>query len=218
MHLHLWRHRCAKDGVACLECLALLQGVPSCGMQLLYSCAIVCFSRGTCILVSVYTQLVILQGRPKLQCLGAARQLRAASYKQCWLSLSVFTIKRTFFQSYNPYRRVSADAGAMKVVAEAFPWSEHSTFAYTLDNHNSVVGMRGYALWQQASAMAVHIMPRGLNGVAPLNRWTFSLYSSHSGLIPLALLCLTSCQPSVAARTSHTVSFHDASAESDDTP
>jgi len=57
----------------------------------------------------------------------------------------------------------------MKLVAEAFPWSEHSTFAYTLDNHNSVVGMRGYALWQQASAMAVHIISAGTDGEAPLD-------------------------------------------------
>ena len=59
-----------------------------------------------------------------------------------------------------------ASAGAMRLVAEAFPWSERSTFAYTLDNHNSVVGMRGYALAQQASAVAVHIMPSNTSGAS----------------------------------------------------
>ena len=59
---------------------------------------------------------------------------------------------------------IRASTGAMRLVAEAFPWSEGSTFAYTLDNHNSVVGMRGYALEQQASAVAVHIMTPNPSG------------------------------------------------------
>ena len=54
----------------------------------------------------------------------------------------------------------------MRLVAEAFPWSEQSTLAYTLDNHNSVVGMRGYALEQQASAVAVHIVPSHSDGTS----------------------------------------------------
>ena len=65
-----------------------------------------------------------------------------------------------------PWKRHKActGAGAMRLVAEAFPWSEHSTFAYTLDNHNSTVGMRGYALEQQASARAVHMLPQSAAG------------------------------------------------------
>lgn len=46
-------------------------------------------------------------------------------------------------------------AGALKLVAEAFPWSPESVFAYTLDNHNSVVGMREEALAAGAAAQAV---------------------------------------------------------------
>lgn len=40
-------------------------------------------------------------------------------------------------------------------MAEAFPWSPDSVFAYTLDNHNSVVGMREEALAAGAAAQAV---------------------------------------------------------------
>ena len=40
-------------------------------------------------------------------------------------------------------------------MAEAFPWSPDSMFAYTLDNHNSVVGMREEALAAGAAAQAV---------------------------------------------------------------
>ena len=32
-------------------------------------------------------------------------------------------------------------AGAMKLVADCFPWGPESCFAYMRDNHNSVVGM-----------------------------------------------------------------------------
>eukprot|EP00878_Enallax_costatus_P013939 GHUV01014576.1.p1 GENE.GHUV01014576.1~~GHUV01014576.1.p1 ORF type:complete len:479 (+),score=157.31 GHUV01014576.1:163-1437(+) len=36
--------------------------------------------------------------------------------------------------------------GALKLVGETFPWSKSSTFAYLRENHNSVLGMREYAL------------------------------------------------------------------------
>ena len=59
----------------------------------------------------------------------------------------------------------------MRLVAEAFPWSERSTFAYTLDNHNSIVGMRGYALERQASAVAVHIIQPDPSGAFLQTTW-----------------------------------------------
>lgn len=40
-------------------------------------------------------------------------------------------------------------------MAEAFPWSHHSRFAYLMDNHNSVLGIRESALQRGASAAAV---------------------------------------------------------------
>ena len=33
-------------------------------------------------------------------------------------------------------------AGALKLVGEGFPWTRGSCFAYTRDNHNSVLGIR----------------------------------------------------------------------------
>ena len=45
----------------------------------------------------------------------------------------------------------------MKLVAESFPWAQDSLFAYTRDNHNSVVGMRELALGAGAAAMCVEI-------------------------------------------------------------
>ncbi|KAK2076602.1 hypothetical protein QBZ16_005362 [Prototheca wickerhamii] len=35
--------------------------------------------------------------------------------------------------------------GALNLLADAFPWSANSTFAYTLSNHNSVLGIRSVA-------------------------------------------------------------------------
>ncbi len=43
----------------------------------------------------------------------------------------------------------------MKLVAEAFPWSQGSSFVYTRDNHNSVVGMRELAMSAGVAAVAV---------------------------------------------------------------
>jgi molybdenum cofactor sulfurtransferase len=46
--------------------------------------------------------------------------------------------------------------GALKLVGETFPWKEGSTFAYLRENHNSVLGMRGYALDQGGTFQAVN--------------------------------------------------------------
>nr|XP_043619000.1 molybdenum cofactor sulfurase isoform X2 [Erigeron canadensis] len=44
---------------------------------------------------------------------------------------------------------------ALKLVGEAFPWSSQSTFMYTIENHNSVLGIREYALNRGAVALAI---------------------------------------------------------------
>lgn len=46
--------------------------------------------------------------------------------------------------------------GALKLVGETFPWSRASTFAYLRENHNSVLGMREYALEAGGSFKAVN--------------------------------------------------------------
>ncbi|XP_057950227.1 molybdenum cofactor sulfurase isoform X2 [Malania oleifera] len=51
----------------------------------------------------------------------------------------------------------SGATAALKLVGEAFPWSSQSCFMYTMENHNSVVGIREYALHQGAAAFAMDI-------------------------------------------------------------
>ncbi|WJX49485.1 Molybdenum cofactor sulfurase [Trifolium repens] len=51
----------------------------------------------------------------------------------------------------------SGATAALKLVGEAFPWSCNSNFMYTMENHNSVLGIREYALDQGAAAIAVDI-------------------------------------------------------------
>ncbi|CAN4103814.1 unnamed protein product [Withania somnifera] len=51
----------------------------------------------------------------------------------------------------------SGATAALKLVGETFPWSSHSTFMYSMENHNSVLGIREYALSKGAAAFAVDI-------------------------------------------------------------
>ncbi|KAL4200828.1 hypothetical protein AMTRI_Chr02g255600 [Amborella trichopoda] len=51
----------------------------------------------------------------------------------------------------------SGATAALKLVGEAFPWSTESTYMYTMENHNSVLGIREYALNQGSKAVAVDI-------------------------------------------------------------
>ncbi|PON58797.1 Glycine dehydrogenase [Trema orientale] len=51
----------------------------------------------------------------------------------------------------------SGATAALKLIGEAFPWSRKSCFTYTIENHNSVLGIREYALDQGATAFAIDI-------------------------------------------------------------
>ncbi|KAG2679697.1 hypothetical protein I3760_11G063500 [Carya illinoinensis] len=51
----------------------------------------------------------------------------------------------------------SGATAALKLVGEAFPWSDQSCFMYTMENHNSVLGIREYALSQGSAAFAIDI-------------------------------------------------------------
>ncbi|GAV64118.1 Aminotran_5 domain-containing protein/MOSC domain-containing protein/MOSC_N domain-containing protein [Cephalotus follicularis] len=51
----------------------------------------------------------------------------------------------------------SGATAALKFVGETFPWSHRSSFMYTMENHNSVLGIREYALSQGAAAVAIDI-------------------------------------------------------------
>ncbi|KAH9646372.1 Molybdenum cofactor sulfurase [Citrus sinensis] len=60
----------------------------------------------------------------------------------------------------------SGATAALKLVGEAFPWSHQSSYMYTMENHNSVLGIRDhvyplaisrYALSQGAAAFAIDV-------------------------------------------------------------
>lgn len=51
----------------------------------------------------------------------------------------------------------SGATAALKIIGEAFPWSSQSHFMYTMENHNSVIGIREYALSHGAAAVAVDV-------------------------------------------------------------
>ncbi|PKA57150.1 Molybdenum cofactor sulfurase [Apostasia shenzhenica] len=51
----------------------------------------------------------------------------------------------------------SGATGALKLVGETFPWTKESCYMYTVENHNSVIGIREYALDHGAAALAVDI-------------------------------------------------------------
>lgn len=55
----------------------------------------------------------------------------------------------------------SGATAALKLVGEAFPWSSQSSFMYTMENHNSVIGIREYALSKGAAAFAIDIEAAG---------------------------------------------------------
>ncbi|GAB2223609.1 hypothetical protein Droror1_Dr00017750 [Drosera rotundifolia] len=51
----------------------------------------------------------------------------------------------------------SGATAALKLVGETFPWSSQSCLTYTMDNHNSVIGLREYALNHDASVSAIEL-------------------------------------------------------------
>uniref|UniRef100_A0A0E0Q1F9 Molybdenum cofactor sulfurase n=1 Tax=Oryza rufipogon TaxID=4529 RepID=A0A0E0Q1F9_ORYRU len=51
----------------------------------------------------------------------------------------------------------SGATAALKLVGECFPWSRESCYMYTMENHNSVLGIREYALSKGATVLAVDV-------------------------------------------------------------
>lgn len=49
-----------------------------------------------------------------------------------------------------------ATAG-FKLVGEAFPWSKESCYMYTIENHNSVLGIREYLSIERFHAFSCHL-------------------------------------------------------------
>lgn len=51
----------------------------------------------------------------------------------------------------------SGATAALKLVGEAFPWSQDSCFMYTTENHNSVLGIREYPTNIKVDVLIVEI-------------------------------------------------------------
>lgn len=64
-----------------------------------------------------------------------------------------------FYADPNEYSIIftSGTTGSLKIVGESFPWTKDSEFIYTRSNHNSVLGIREYALHKGASFDCVDI-------------------------------------------------------------
>lgn len=62
----------------------------------------------------------------------------------------------------------SGATAALKLVGETFPWSTNSIYSYTMENHNSVLGIREYALNQGATTIAVDIESTEQDSRTPL--------------------------------------------------
>lgn len=73
----------------------------------------------------------------------------------------------------------SGATAALKIVGETFPWSSKSHYLYTMENHNSVLGIREYALAVGATAHAVDIRPaaygRECSALDNCDIWDFKL-------------------------------------------
>ncbi|KAK6149513.1 hypothetical protein DH2020_017038 [Rehmannia glutinosa] len=90
---------------------------------------------------------------------GEARR-QARRYLQLSLFALLYRTVLSFFNaSPGEYKCIftSGATAALKLVGETFPWSSQSTYMYTMENHNSVLGIREYALSKGAAAVAVDI-------------------------------------------------------------
>lgn len=65
-----------------------------------------------------------------------------------WLYLVVEQVLNFFNASIREYSCIftSGATAALKLIGETFPWSNQSRYMYTMENHNSVLGIREYPL------------------------------------------------------------------------
>lgn len=90
------------------------------------------------------------------------QQLRAATLAMCNAPASEYEVVFT-----------SGASAALNMIAECFPWSSDSRFAYTMENHTSVLGMRGPALAAGANACAVEASAS--KGLCSMTVWVNSM-------------------------------------------
>ncbi|KAL2641505.1 hypothetical protein R1flu_009092 [Riccia fluitans] len=84
----------------------------------------------------------------------------------------------------------SGATAALKLVGETFPWTSDSQYMYTMENHNSVLGIREYALDSGATVTPVDIEfsapeMRGETGAAKRDSFTVRKRSSQRRKAPL---------------------------------
>ena len=68
-------------------------------------------------------------------------------------SAPFFQVLKFFNAPLGEYKCIftSGATGALKLVGECFPWTRMSNFWYTMENHNSVLGIREYPLLRSCS-------------------------------------------------------------------
>lgn len=67
-------------------------------------------------------------------------------FEGCFLIDTAIQVLSFFNASPGEYNCIftSGATSALKLVGETFPWSSKSTYMYTMENHNSVLGIREY--------------------------------------------------------------------------
>jgi len=87
----------------------------------------------------------------------------------------------------------SGATSALKLVGETFPWSAESEYWYTSENHNSVLGIREYALDQGAAVTAVDLQekPSGSQVDFTFSSRTLEQRSIHQSNCPAGTLSTT---------------------------
>ncbi|CAO2815208.1 unnamed protein product [Amaranthus hypochondriacus] len=97
----------------------------------------------------------------------------------------------------------SGATAALKMIGEAFPWTSQSCFMYTMENHNSVVGIREYALCHGAAAIAVDLDEFVDLDAASIEQKTFFNVSQH----PIQRRNDSGSKEDVAGNTCHLFAF-----------
>ncbi|OQR95693.1 molybdenum cofactor sulfurase [Thraustotheca clavata] len=102
-----------------------------------------------------------LYGNP--HSMGAASSVNSASAITCFKEqLAAFF--HTTFETYHIVLTSGATAG-LKLVAESFPFTNESSFVYSIDSHTSVVGIRSFA--NAVGATIATISPNELDEMTP---------------------------------------------------
>lgn len=95
-------------------------------------------------------------GNPHSHAVGAGPQNESTTAKVERVKRHVM---RFFSANEEEYELIftSGATAALKLVGECFPWQQESRFAYSMDSHTSVLGIRGYATKYGASSSCISL-------------------------------------------------------------